>query len=98
MPPGETGMPLYEYSCVSCGHRFQQHRKVTQRAASRCPRCNGRVKKLFGAVGIIFKGPGFHTTDYRKPEAKPAHDKKPADDKKADLAGAPASGKDNSEE
>jgi putative FmdB family regulatory protein len=65
-------MPLYEYVCTECDCRFEQRRKVTDRTVARCPRCNGRGKKVFGAVGIIFKGPGFYSTDNRKPEDKKA--------------------------
>jgi len=61
-------MPVYEYVCVDCGHRFEQQRKVTERSTVRCPECRGQARKLFGAVGIIFKGSGFHSTDYRTPE------------------------------
>lgn len=61
-------MPWYEFACGDCGHRFEQHRKATEKAIPRCPKCRGRARKVFGAVGIIFKGSGFHSTDYRKPE------------------------------
>ncbi len=61
-------MPVYEYSCAECGERFEQYRKVTARSAARCPECGGRGQKVFRPVGIIFKGSGFHCTDYRKPE------------------------------
>jgi putative FmdB family regulatory protein len=67
-------MPIYQYLCAECSNRFQEYRQVAERSVSRCPKCGGRAKKLFGAVGIIFKGSGFYTTDYRKPE-----DKKPAE-------------------
>ncbi|UCC68975.1 MAG: FmdB family transcriptional regulator [Armatimonadota bacterium] len=63
-------MPVYEYACVECGHHFEQYHKVTDRPPRRCPKCPGRVRKVFRPVGIIFKGSGFHTTDYRKPEKK----------------------------
>ena len=71
-------MPLYEYVCTDCDCRFEQRRKVTDRSVARCPQCDGRAKKVFGAVGIIFKGPGFHSTDYRKPEDKKAAGDEPA--------------------
>jgi len=74
-------MPVYEYACAECGHHFEQYRKVTEPPPRRCPKCRGRVKKVFRPVGIIFKGSGFHVTDYRKPEKKePAEpSKKPAE-------------------
>ncbi len=59
-------MPVYEYGCTKCGHRFEQRRKVTDPPAARCPECRSRVKRVFAPVGIIFKGSGFHVTDYGK--------------------------------
>jgi putative FmdB family regulatory protein len=64
-------MPVYEYACAECGKHFEQYRKVSGRGASRCPRCGGRGRKVFRPVGVIFKGPGFHSTDYRSPAEKP---------------------------
>jgi putative FmdB family regulatory protein len=63
-------MPVYEYMCTACKHRFAEPRRVSKRSAARCPQCGARARKVFGAVGIIFKGSGFHSTDYRKPEEK----------------------------
>ena len=63
-------MPIYEYACVECTHQFEQYRKVTDPPPKRCPQCRGRVRKMFRPVGIIFKGSGFHSTDYRTPEKK----------------------------
>ncbi len=58
-------MPIYEYACAECGHHFERYQRVTERPASRCPECRGRVRKVFRPVGIIFRGSGFHCTDYR---------------------------------
>ena len=69
-------MPVYEYACVECGHHFEQYHKVTDRPPRRCPECRGRVRKVFRPVGIIFKGSGFHVTDYRKPEKRAADEPK----------------------
>jgi len=60
-------MPVYEYLCVECGHRFEQYRKVTDRDPKQCPKCGGSVRKVFLPVGIIFKGSGFYSTDSRSP-------------------------------
>jgi len=57
-------MPYYEYQCNECDHRFEAYRKVTDPPLTRCPKCRGRVRKIFRPVGIIFKGSGFHVTDY----------------------------------
>jgi len=57
-------MPYYEYECNDCDHRFEVYQKATDRPLPRCPKCRGRVRKIFRPVGIIFKGSGFHVTDY----------------------------------
>ncbi len=63
-------MPVYEYHCEPCNCRFEQYREVNQRAACRCPKCGKAARKTFRPVGIIFKGSGFHVTDYRTPSEK----------------------------
>jgi putative FmdB family regulatory protein len=63
-------MPVYEYLCDSCGCRFEEYRDVTQRASCPCPECHAAARKVFRPVGVIFKGSGFHVTDYRKPDEK----------------------------
>ncbi|MBM3449445.1 MAG: hypothetical protein FJX78_00370 [Armatimonadetes bacterium] len=59
-------MPLYEYECRACGHRFERKQSVGA-AAPECPKCGAAVKRLFSPPGIVFRGSGFHVTDYRKP-------------------------------
>jgi len=72
-------MPVYEYRCAECGHQFDHYQKATEQPLRRCPTCRGRVRKVFRPVGIIFKGSGFYTTDYRKPdEKKPPKEEKAA--------------------
>ncbi|OFX35040.1 MAG: hypothetical protein A2Z07_11665 [Armatimonadetes bacterium RBG_16_67_12] len=58
-------MPVYEYRCTQCQHIFERHQAVGE-AAPECPQCGGSSRKVFSSVGLIFKGSGFHTTDYRK--------------------------------
>jgi len=67
-------MPLYEYRCTQCHHDFEQQQPVGSPAPG-CPRCGSPSRKVYSSVGLIFKGSGFHTTDYRKaapPEDGPA--------------------------
>lgn len=61
-------MPLYEYRCTVCNHLFEVHHEVGG-APGPCPVCGGTPRRIFTSVGLIFKGSGFHTTDYRKPSA-----------------------------
>ena len=61
-------MPLYEYECNDCGHRFERIRKFSDPPLSACPVCNGAVRKLLSPPAIQFKGSGWYVTDYaRKP-------------------------------
>jgi putative FmdB family regulatory protein len=58
-------MPVYEYRCTKCDHTFERYQAVGE-AAPECPTCGSPSRKVFTSVGLIFKGSGFHTTDYRK--------------------------------
>ena len=61
-------MPLYEYECDDCGHRFELIRKFSDPPLTACPVCAGRVRKLVSSPAIQFKGTGWYVTDYaRKP-------------------------------
>jgi putative FmdB family regulatory protein len=59
-------MPLYEYECDACGHRFEKIRKYSDPPLDQCPRCGATVHKLQSAPAIQFKGTGFYITDYAK--------------------------------
>ena len=72
-------MPLYDYKCSKCGHIFEVQQKMSEEPLKYCPVCKGPIKRLISAAGIIFKGSGFHVTDYGKKDVKEA--KKPAEKK-----------------
>lgn len=57
-------MPLYEYECESCSHRFEVIQKFSDAPISVCPKCGGAVQKLLSSPAIQFKGSGFYLTDY----------------------------------
>lgn len=61
-------MPTYEYVCEACGHRFERFQKISDRPLRTCPACGARkAKRLISrGGGLLFKGPGFYATDYRK--------------------------------
>ncbi len=59
-------MPTYAYACTACGHRFEVQQSFTDASLTECPECEGRLRKLFNSVGIVFKGSGFYRTDSRK--------------------------------
>ena len=59
-------MPTYQYACTACDHRFEEVQAFTDAALTECPECSGRLRKLYGSVGVVFKGSGFYRTDSRK--------------------------------
>jgi putative FmdB family regulatory protein len=58
-------VPTYQYACTECGHAFEQVQSFTDDALTECPECRGRLRKVFNAVGVVFKGSGFYRTDSR---------------------------------
>ena len=58
-------MPTYQYSCTECGHFFEQFQSFSEESLTVCPQCQGRLRKVFNAVGVVFKGSGFYRTDSR---------------------------------
>ncbi len=76
-------MPTYEYECPKCACRFEKFEAITAEPAGRCPKCGVKGKRRISAgAGLIFKGSGFYTTDYRsekyKKEAAKDHEAAPA--------------------
>jgi putative FmdB family regulatory protein len=62
-------MPLYEYQCKKCGHRFERIQRFSDPLVKTCPECGGKVEQLLSAPAVQFKGSGWYVTDYAK---KPA--------------------------
>ena len=58
-------MPTYQYACTECGHSFEQFQSFSEDALTVCPVCEGKLRKLFNAVGVVFKGSGFYRNDSR---------------------------------
>ncbi len=58
-------MPTYAYACTTCPHRFDVVQSFTDDALTTCPECEGRLRKVFNSVGVVFKGSGFYRTDSR---------------------------------
>lgn len=80
-------MPTYQYACTECGHAFEEFQSFHDDALTECPSCEGRLRKLFNAVGVVFKGSGFYRTDSRSsssasdtaaPKAETKSESKPA--------------------
>ncbi|HCB03210.1 MAG TPA: FmdB family transcriptional regulator [Nocardioides bacterium] len=58
-------MPTYQYACTDCGHAFEQVQSFSDDTLTVCPECEGKLRKLFNAVGVVFKGSGFYRNDSR---------------------------------
>ena len=57
-------MPTYEYACTSCGEHLEVVQSFRDDALAECPACGGRLRKVFGSIGVVFKGSGFYKTDH----------------------------------
>lgn len=62
-------MPTYQYACTGCGREHEAVQSFTDDPLTTCPECGGPLRKLFGNVGVVFKGSGFYRTDSRKGES-----------------------------
>ena len=58
-------MPTYQYACTECGHAFDQFQSFSDASLTECPECDGKLRKVFSAAGVVFKGSGFYRTDSR---------------------------------
>ncbi|MGW1587029.1 FmdB family zinc ribbon protein [Streptomyces sp. NPDC002386] len=90
-------MPTYQYQCTECGEGLEAVQKFTDDALTECPGCGGRLKKVFSAVGIVFKGSGFYRNDSRgsssssSPAAKPSSAGSSSDAKSPSTASSSSS-------
>jgi putative FmdB family regulatory protein len=65
-------VPTYQYACTVCDHRFEQVQAFSDPSLTVCPECTGKLRKLYGSVGVVFKGSGFYRTDSRSGSTSPA--------------------------
>jgi putative FmdB family regulatory protein len=61
-------MPTYSYKCVACGTAFDIQQSIKDEPMTVCPNCQGKLNKVFGKVGVTFKGSGFYRTDSNPPK------------------------------
>ncbi len=78
-------MPIYEYQCDACQHRFDAFQKITDEPLSRCPECGGPVHKLVSRTSFVLKGGGWYATEY-------GNLKPPKEEKKSSEAASGKSG------
>jgi putative FmdB family regulatory protein len=64
-------LPTYQYACTACDHAFEAVQKFTDNALTECPACAGKLRKVFSAVGVVFKGSGFYRNDSRSKSSSP---------------------------
>ena len=88
-------MPTYQYTCTECEHDFEQFQSFSDDALTECPQCEGKLRKLFNAVGVVFKGSGFYRNDSRStttpsdaPAAPSSDTKKTSDSKPSESSGS----------
>jgi putative FmdB family regulatory protein len=84
-------MPLYEYLCKKCGHRFEKLRMFSDKPFKKCPECGGAVEQLISASSVQFKGSGWYATDYAKkgssaPSSSPSSSESESSSKEASEA------------
>ncbi|MFE9807567.1 FmdB family zinc ribbon protein [Streptomyces sp. NPDC005548] len=94
-------MPTYQYQCTECGEGLEAVQKFTDDALTECPNCSGRLKKVFSAVGIVFKGSGFYRNDSRgsssssSPASKPSTSTAASSDSKSTSGSSSSSSSDS---
>lgn len=85
-------MPMYDYRCDTCGHRFEVRQSFSDEALTSCTECTGRVRRIVHPAGVIFKGSGWYINDSRKASSDSSTSDAPSSDKseKAESKSAPA--------
>lgn len=73
-------MPTYQYACRACGEQLEAVQSFSEPSLTECPNCRGELRKVFSAVGVVFKGSGFYKTDSR-PSSSAKDKDKPAEKK-----------------
>jgi putative FmdB family regulatory protein len=89
-------MPLYEYECKKCHHRFEKIQKFSDRMVKKCPDCGGPVEQMISAPAVQFKGSGWYVTDYAKKSSSQSSDGSGKDSKKEDKSKSESSSKEGS--
>jgi putative FmdB family regulatory protein len=89
----EETVPTYQYACTACGERHEAVQSFTDAPLTECPACSGTLRKVFSAVGVVFKGSGFYKTDSRSSGGQgKADDKSGGKSEKASESSSSTSG------
>ena len=79
-------MPTYGYRCSNCGHQFEIQQRMTDAPLEACPKCQGKLTKILYPTGVIFKGSGFYSTDYKSSgKSESANGSSPSPETKSDT-------------
>jgi putative FmdB family regulatory protein len=92
-------MPLYEYECKKCCHRFEKIQLYSAKMVKKCPECGGQVEQMISAPAVQFKGTGWYVTDYAKKSSSPGasgSNDSSSKEKKDDKGKSDSSSKDSS--
>lgn len=91
-------MPTYEYACRDCGEHLEVVQSFKDDTLEVCPTCDGRLRKVFSAAGIVFKGSGWHVKDYARSSSRPQSDSSSSSDSGSDSGADSGSGGSSSSE
>jgi putative FmdB family regulatory protein len=83
-------MPVYEYRCKSCGKTHEAQHGFNDTRPTECPSCGGELIRVFHPIGLVFKGSGFHKTDYGGQSKRPSGESKSEDGKSSDATSGDA--------
>jgi putative FmdB family regulatory protein len=90
-------VPTYQYACTECGEQLEAVQSFSDPSLTECPVCGGQLRKVFSAVGVVFKGSGFYKTDSRTKKTEPATTKSETkSDTKSETKSTPAPAKSES--
>ncbi len=90
-------MPTYQYRCLDCSNELEVVQKFTDDPLSECPDCDGTLRKVYSAVGVVFKGSGFYATDSRSKASTKATSGSDSKDSGGDSGGAKSANGDKSD-
>lgn len=89
-------MPTYSYACTQCAHAFDIHQSFSDESLSVCPECEGRLRKVFSSVGVVFKGSGFYRNDARSGAKSSSVPAAPSGTGSAESSSTPSTGSSDS--
>lgn len=93
--PRRVNVPTYQYQCTDCGEALEVHQSFSDDALTVCPACQGHLRKVFNAVGVVFKGSGFYRTDSRSSSSSSTASDSSSGSSSSDSSSTKSSGSDS---